>query len=91
VRRHRLHFLHDGPEVHLPENIALEVDAAGQLDQFYAGFRSLKDGPLSHIEHVLTSLTSAQGVEAKLLDLANELSRLAFTDNCQAALLDGDF
>jgi hypothetical protein len=62
------------PETHLVEDILLQVNTRGDLDQFHSLLRQIEDAPLREIENRLMILRRIESAEGLLLDLLDEFS-----------------
>ena len=87
---HRLRVAHDRLEVHMRQDVALDVDAGRDFDQLHAARRALEDATLGHVEHGLAGLGGVGAAEGDLLDRLDELVRRAFAHDAKRAVLDRD-
>ena len=53
ARVHHAGVAHDGREVHLREDVALDVDSRRDLDQLHAVASAAEHAALGHVEHRL--------------------------------------
>jgi hypothetical protein len=80
--------VHDGPEIHLVENVLLQIDARSNFNQLQAFCRQVEDAALSNVEHGLTPLGSLRATERAVFDLLNKLLGLAILKNLQLTFVD---
>ena len=80
-----------GREVHVREDVALDVDAGRHLDQLHAVRVRAEDAALGHVEHRLARLRRVGAAEGDLLDRLHELAAAAFLHDAQLAVVDLDF
>ncbi len=56
---HRPQLANDGAELHLPDHVRFDVDSRSHFDQLESFVPSSKDGPLGHVQDVLTDIAAA--------------------------------
>ena len=71
-RIHRLRRVDNRPEAHQCENVALDIDARRDLDQFETIRGKFENAPFRHIEHRLPVACGQGAGKRDLIDLADE-------------------
>src|SRR5260221_5483140 len=77
-----------GCEFHRRENVRVDVDAFGDLDQAKAIRGELKDRALGDVEHLLAASDGGRSVKADLLQSLHELAMPAFAQDAQLSIDD---
>ena len=78
---------HDRHEVHVIENVALQVHPGRDLEQLEARVAQPEHAALGDVEHVLLPLDRLRTAEGAVLDRGDELPRLAFAHDVKAPAL----
>ena len=82
--------VHDGPEVHARQDVALQIHPRGDLDQFQPVRAQAKDAALGHIEHRLALGGGVAAAVGAVLDLLHELGRGPVLDDLQSPVRHRD-
>ena len=79
--------VHDGREIHLREDVPVQVDAGRDLDQLETLVAERKHAALGDVEHRLLARCGVLAAERAVLDLADELARRAVAADMEPAAL----
>ena len=83
--------VHDGREIHLVENVLLQIDTRRDLGQFQPSGSQSEDAALGDVKHALAPLGRLWAAEGAVLDFLDELLRLAVFQNQQFSGVDRNF
>jgi hypothetical protein len=79
-----------GLEVHVGEDVALELDAGGDLDELQSAGCDGEHAALGDVEHRLAGLDRKLARIGDLLDRLDELAHAPLAHDAQPAVIDGD-
>jgi hypothetical protein len=94
LKNARIHdpvFADDRFEVHVRQNIPIDVDAGRHLDQRQAAPHPPEDAAFGDVVDRLATIVGVLAIEGDLFDLLEELSLLTLLNDAQFAVLDLDF
>ena len=86
----RQRFSNGGAEIHVRKDVALQIDAGRNLDEFKPALREPEHATFGDVEHGLPPLPGVRTAKCSVLHLVDEFPRASILENAQRAVFHCD-